>query len=314
MTHMNESNRLQQPVSIPTNGSILQLALKEPNKAAGIAQAVRDLEAARIILQRALPYQTNDFEQFVSGRERLLVAAMAANEVDLVDAVMREESLDASKVSQYRKKGYRHLVSISMGEAADALNIAIQGYRKTWRKTEAGYIAHDGDNPNKKLENVSRFSRGSKAWIDHHFLNGELIGESPSRAYGWAMDVLKGRDAIDDGHQPDASLLPAPEPRVSLSVCGNDFIFLGAPGAGGCSVSPAWHSLGPVPEDDVVDFALRECVVANVLALYSSGALYRDGAFDPQVVEAIETSIDAMQEIHDRFAEEPPQPRERGSR
>jgi hypothetical protein len=86
-----------------------------------------------------------------------------------------------------------------------------------------------------------------------------------------------------------------------LTIDGNTFDFKGEPGKS-CAVDTTWAN--PF-SDDAYQLALT-LMESQILALYSAGVLWSDGAFNPKVVEALQTSFDAIPRLVEALDESDP--------
>ena len=86
----------------------------------------------------------------------------------------------------------------------------------------------------------------------------------------------------------------------SIEILGHHFSFTGEPG-GVCQIQSTWA----YPIEDNASRVAHHTVEACVLAAYSSGALFRDGSFDPKVVEAFETALDQIPALIEDEEEDP---------
>lgn len=87
-----------------------------------------------------------------------------------------------------------------------------------------------------------------------------------------------------------------------LTIDWNTFTFKGDPGST-CSVETTWaHPF----TDDACRLALT-LMESQLLALYGAGVLWSDGRFDPKVIEAVQTSFDAIPRLIQELDEPSPE-------
>jgi hypothetical protein len=112
-------------------------------------------------------------------------------------------------------------------------------------------------------------------------------------------------------------VIPRPVPENKLAIAGHEFTLIGHPGREGGRIESKWafaefDEFGEASDESSPARVACAVIEAQILALYCSGALIKDYAFNPEVVKALETSIDAIAGILSRHArDESPSPFDR---